>query len=386
MPDTTLPALAGSTSLSQSFRTPAFMVPDSYQAIEKLAEKLCAAEWVPKSYIVNGKPSQAKVEVAIMHGLDIGLPPLAAVQNIAVINGMPSVWGDAMMALVEASGLLEDASEVYEGQGDEMAAVCTYKRRGRPTPIVGRFSMAMAKRAGLLGKAGPWTQYTARMLKLRARAFGLRDGFADVLKGIHMAEEVIDGGDFIAGSDGVFVPAERPTRARIAQAMSAEADAIPFTDIPEPREIETETSPSFAFLGADGEEREFGTPAAAKAEFVAHLREVYGGDPAAAGTVYDDNGPFLTALKEAGEIVPPRPEPPKASAVSAPTETPALTTLRTQLAALQDQAAYYAWYQSPTTKALEKQLPASERAPWSAALSERFKALPATGNDQQSLV
>ena len=54
------------------------------------------------------------------------------------------------------------------------------------------FSIEDAKRAGLLGKSGPWQQYTARMLTLRARAFALRDKFADVLKGLSMAEEALD--------------------------------------------------------------------------------------------------------------------------------------------------------------------------------------------------
>jgi hypothetical protein len=50
----------------------------------------------------------------------------------------------------------------------------------------------MAKKAGLLAKGGVWTQYTERMLKLRARGFSLRDAFPDALKGIKPREEVED--------------------------------------------------------------------------------------------------------------------------------------------------------------------------------------------------
>jgi hypothetical protein len=57
---------------------------------------------------------------------------------------------------------------------------------------VGRFSVADAKRAGLWGKSGPWTQYPRRMLQLRARGFALRDAFPDVLKGLVTAEEAQD--------------------------------------------------------------------------------------------------------------------------------------------------------------------------------------------------
>jgi hypothetical protein len=52
--------------------------------------------------------------------------------------------------------------------------------------------MADAKRAGLLGKAGPWAQYPARMLALRARGFALRNAFADALRGLITAEEAQD--------------------------------------------------------------------------------------------------------------------------------------------------------------------------------------------------
>jgi hypothetical protein len=55
-----------------------------------------------------------------------------------------------------------------------------------------RFSMADAKRAGLAGKSGPWSQYPARMLTLRARGFALRNAFADALRGLITAEEAQD--------------------------------------------------------------------------------------------------------------------------------------------------------------------------------------------------
>ena len=45
-------------------------------------------------------------------------------------------------------------------------------------------------RAGLLKKSGPWTQYPDRMLAMRARGFACRDGAADVLGGLYVAEEL----------------------------------------------------------------------------------------------------------------------------------------------------------------------------------------------------
>src|SRR5690606_41914131 len=52
--------------------------------------------------------------------------------------------------------------------------------------------MADAKTAGLVGKQGPWSQYPKRMRQMRARGFALRDMFADVLRGMPVAEDLQD--------------------------------------------------------------------------------------------------------------------------------------------------------------------------------------------------
>jgi hypothetical protein len=117
---------------------------------------------------------------------------MQSLQSIAVINGRPCVWGDAALALVQSSPVCEYVKEYTEGQGDTLTAVCEAKRRGYPAPTISRFSMADAKRAGLAGKSGPWSQYPERMLALRARGFALRNAFADCLRGLVTAEEAQD--------------------------------------------------------------------------------------------------------------------------------------------------------------------------------------------------
>jgi hypothetical protein len=106
---------------------------------------------------------------------------------------MPTIWGDGALSIVERSGLLEDMLEEYQSDPEEgLAAICTMRRRRRPTPIQNRFSMAMAEQAQLTRKEGPWQSYPQRMLKMRARSWTIRDGFADVLRGLHIREEVED--------------------------------------------------------------------------------------------------------------------------------------------------------------------------------------------------
>ena len=139
---------------------------------------------------IKSHDSVEKTFVAMQCGAEVGLPPVQSLQSIAVINGRPTIWGDALPGLVWGSGLCEGIEERIEGTGDNRTAVCIARRKG-VSPTERRFSMADAKRAGLLGK-GPWTQYPDRMLQMRARGFALRDAFADVLKGLQIREEVLD--------------------------------------------------------------------------------------------------------------------------------------------------------------------------------------------------
>jgi len=154
----------------------------------RFGKMLADSEFAPKDF--RGKP--ASCVLAVQHGAEIGLGPMQAIQSIAVINGRPSIWGDAALALVMASPICEYVRERVEGTGDGTVAICSAKRRGYPDATVSMFSVADAKKAGLWGKSGPWTQYPRRMLQLRARGFALRDAFPDVLKGLVTAEEAGD--------------------------------------------------------------------------------------------------------------------------------------------------------------------------------------------------
>jgi hypothetical protein len=160
----------------------------SFSDAMKFGDTVANSEFAPKDF--RGKP--ASCMLAIQCGAEIGLAPLQALQSIAVVNGRPAVYGDAAMALVKASHVCEYVTESVEGDGEQMVATCTAKRRGYPSATVVRFTVADAKKASLWGKAGPWSQYPKRMLQMRARGFALRDAFPDVLKGLVTAEEAQD--------------------------------------------------------------------------------------------------------------------------------------------------------------------------------------------------
>jgi len=152
-----------------------------------------AADMLIQAGLVQNRPKdKAEAIVRIQAGLELGIGWTQAVRWIAVFNGHACVFGDLGIALGRSSGLLEDCAEQLEGEGDDLTATCSLRRVGQVTPIVGEFSVADAKKAGLWGKSGPWTNYPRRMLMWRARSWAYRDGFADVLAGLPFREEAMD--------------------------------------------------------------------------------------------------------------------------------------------------------------------------------------------------
>ena len=157
----------------------------------EFAQKISSSSMVPKQY--QGNPTNTLI--AMQWGYEIGLAPMQALQNIAVINGKPSIYGDALLALVRKDPRCMGIDEKMEGENETMNAVCILKRKhidGSIELIKREFNVQMAMRAGLWGKQGPWTQYPERMLQHRARGNCLRDAFPDVIKGIITTEEAQD--------------------------------------------------------------------------------------------------------------------------------------------------------------------------------------------------
>ena len=168
-----------------------------------LAKLLSNSDFVPKDF--KGKPGNCFL--AMQMGAEVGLAPVQAIQNIAVINGRPGLWGDAMLAIVQSHPDYEDHKEFFTGAPfeDNYTAVFQIKRKGQSWHEV-KFSVGDAKTAKLWQKRGynggdtPWITSPKRMLQMRSRGFGLRDKFADALKGLRLAEEIMD------------IPPEKPQR------------------------------------------------------------------------------------------------------------------------------------------------------------------------------
>lgn len=212
--------------------------PKTFGELMEWAKLVAHSGMVPKDY--NGNPGA--VLVSIQMGAELGLKPLQSLQNIANINGRPSIWGDAAWALVTSHPDCVNAREECDGS----KATCTIHRRGRD-PVVRSFTADDAKRAGLWGKQGPWTNYPQRMLQMRARSWAARDAFADVLKGISMVEEARDAEHTIA--EPQIVEAQKPStpktqqvleRMRQAKRVDTQPDAEPTPNTEQPKAADVE--------------------------------------------------------------------------------------------------------------------------------------------------
>lgn len=152
----------------------------------RFAGAVTKAKMAPKTL-----DSTEKVFIALQMGAEVGLSPMQSLKNIAVIHNSPSMWGDALVALVRRSPACEWIKETWTGDGEKRKAIVIGKRRGDPQECTREFGYADAKRAGLLANA-TYKNYPDRMYQNRARAWMFRDLFADLLMGLDIAEEMQD--------------------------------------------------------------------------------------------------------------------------------------------------------------------------------------------------
>ncbi len=167
------------------------LVPNDLDGMYRLAHIMASSGLMP-----NGMNKTEQVFVALQLGFELGFTPMQSIQNIAVINNRPVVWGDAQLALVRNSGLLEEFEEREEGEDETFSATCIAHRKGDKKPIARSFSLKKATKAGLMSKDS-WKKYPERMCQMRARSWTLRDAFPDVLKGLRTPADIDDTEDSV---------------------------------------------------------------------------------------------------------------------------------------------------------------------------------------------
>lgn len=206
-------------------------LPERFQP-RNLTELMAWAKLVNSSGLAPKGMNDAGIILAVQMGAELRVTPTQALQNIAVINGRPSIWGDLGLALFKRDAAYEtfeerDPAEALEKKG----GWCKIKMKGAEKPIIRTFSLAEAETAGLFARAqggsdakgkGPWITYPGRMLQMRARWWAMRDAAPEVFKGLAAREEqhdIVDATDVRV--DGVEIA---PPSRRSATAMATEVD------------------------------------------------------------------------------------------------------------------------------------------------------------------
>ena len=163
------------------------IVPVDADARIRYAERLSQAELLPKDF--RGKP--ADVLVAMDWGESLGLTPVQAINSIYIVYGRPSLSSRAKQALAVKAG-----HRIRVTGNDDTATARLWRRDDPEFAYEATWTMAMAKRAGLLDKkdGSNWKTYPHVMLKRRAVSSVVEDACPELLLGMDVSE--VDAADW----------------------------------------------------------------------------------------------------------------------------------------------------------------------------------------------
>jgi hypothetical protein len=170
-------------------------------SVAALAEQIAGTEFVPKALRGN----VPAVTATILHGRELGLGPMTALQQTHVIDGKPTLSAEGQRGLVYAAG---HELEFVESTG----ARCTVRGRragvDRWTAVT--WTLDAARSSGLVARSPAWKNYPRAMLAARASAELCRMLFPDVLHGMAALEELEDGAETATAT--ATKPVKRATR------------------------------------------------------------------------------------------------------------------------------------------------------------------------------
>lgn len=186
--------------------------PQSIEEVYRLAKMAVTAGMLKPQKIGYGDNASyedsdsvlARGTMVIMQGMELGVPPMQAIQLLAMINGRIVAHSEAVPGILLSKGF--KLKETWSGKPMQDDWTCSIElTRPDGQVFTGSFSVADAKQAQLwdqaatkiaFGKTKPndaaWFRYPKRMLKARALGFVGKDGGADALKGLMVREEMED--------------------------------------------------------------------------------------------------------------------------------------------------------------------------------------------------
>ena len=166
-------------------------------ALVKVADALGdAGPMLPKHITSKG----AALAV-IMAGDELGIPPMAALRGLFLVNGKVGMDYSLMVGLLRRAGYKVQ----WVAKGPERCELLITHPDGTTHTEV--WDVERAKKAKLWGGSGPWSTYPEAMLSARCVSSAARAFAGDVLAGCYSMEEVreISGGTASIGGSEVHV-------------------------------------------------------------------------------------------------------------------------------------------------------------------------------------
>lgn len=202
--------------------------------------------WGDNKEVEPTEATEARATMIVLQGMELGLPPMAAVQLIAMINGRMTVHSEGVPGILLSRGF--KIKQQFQGTQyeDKFCAVCTLTRPDGEVNVT-TFSVEDAKEAylwqekAIITKKGknnttydvpndsPWWRYRKRMLWARALGFNAKDFASDAMKGLIVREEMED---MLRSQDAIdLTPSARVADAYVPEIPDMNDDDIP--DVPD---------------------------------------------------------------------------------------------------------------------------------------------------------
>lgn len=145
--------------------------------------------------------SKGEALAVIMAGDELGLPPMASLRGLTLVNGKVGMDYSVMVGLLRRAGY----RVVWKDKSDTRCELLLTHPDGTTHTEV--WDVERAKKAKLWGGSGPWSTYPEAMLTARCVSSAARAFAGDVLAGCYSMEEVreISGGTANVGGSDVHV-------------------------------------------------------------------------------------------------------------------------------------------------------------------------------------
>ena len=195
----------------------------------------------------------AKAFAKISCGMELGIPPTAALRGVHVVQGVPTLSAHLIAGLIDLNPHYEYEIIKSDNKGCTIAFYKDGKKRGEQS-----FTEEDAEAAGLIGKP-IYKQYREAMLYNRCLTAGARKYCAGVfLAPVYTAEEI--GADMDSEGDVVIADAKF-ANSEIAEAKEVTDPKSSNAEVATPTPLEPSVSASSSTASPEPEKKKLGRPA-----------------------------------------------------------------------------------------------------------------------------